>query len=119
MADGPIRLVVRQGIQPGKLEEFKALACEFTSYIEAEDPGTLGYEWFISPDGTECFLNEFYGSSEAFLEHFAKIGPKIGQMLEISPLIEAIVLGEPTAEAKEALKGLGAKFYSPSVGFCR
>jgi len=119
MPDGSIRLIVRQGIKPGKLEEFKELACQFTAGTEADDPGTLGYEWFISPDGTECFLNEFYGSSEAFLDHFAKIGPKIGIMLEISPLLEAVVLGDPSPEAREALSKLGAKFYAPHVGFCR
>ena len=119
MADGPIRLIIRQGINPGKLEEFKKLSCEFTAGTEAGDPGTLGYEWFISPEGTDCYLNEFYGSSQDFLDHFAKIGPKIGAMLEISPLIEAIALGDPTPEAREALSHLGAKFYAPYVGFCR
>ena len=53
------------------------------------------------------------------MDHFAKIGPKIGAMLEISPLIEAIALGDPTPEAREALSHLGAKFYAPYVGFCR
>lgn len=119
MTEEPIRLIIRQGINPGKLEEFKALACEFTESTETGDPGTLGYEWFVSPDGTECYLNEFYGTSQDFLDHFAKIGPKIGRMLEISPLLDAVVLGDPSPEARAALSQLGAKFYSPHVGFCR
>ena len=40
-------------------------------------------------------------------------------MLAISPLQEMLVLGDPNAEVKELLGGLGAKFYAASIGFCR
>jgi len=32
---------------------------------------------------------------------------------------EEIVLGDPSAEVKELLGGLGAKFFAPTIGFCR
>lgn len=119
MAAGSIRLIVRQGILPGKLDEFKKLAETLTCGVEDNEPTTLGYEWFIDEEGTSCYLNEYYGSSEAFLSHFKEMGPKIHDMLAISPLVEAIVLGDPSPEAREMLAHLGAKFYTPAVGFCR
>ncbi|OFW60287.1 MAG: hypothetical protein A2133_10005 [Actinobacteria bacterium RBG_16_64_13] len=119
MADGSFRLIIRQGINVGKIYDFRKLAEEFTSCTQAEEPGTLGYEWFVNEDGSECYLNEYYRDSEAFLTHFASIGPKIGQMLTISPLLEAIVLGDPSAEVKRALSMLEPKYYMPVVGFCR
>jgi quinol monooxygenase YgiN len=119
MSDASFRLIVRQGIDPGKLDEFKGLACQFTEGLEAAEPGTLGYEWFIAEDGGECYLNEFYADSEAFLAHFAGVGSKIAIMLEISPMIEAVVLGDPSPEAREALSKLGARFYSAHTGFAR
>jgi quinol monooxygenase YgiN len=119
MADESFRLIVRQGIKPGKLEEFRRIAEEFTAGVEASEPTTLGYEWFVDADGSCCYLNEFYGSSEAFLLHFTSIGPKLGAMLEISPLEEMIVLGDPSEQVKQMLAGLGAKFYSRHVGFAR
>jgi quinol monooxygenase YgiN len=119
MASGAIRLIVRQGIMPGKLDEFKNLADELTCGVEENEPTTLGYEWFIDEAGSSCYLNEYYGSSEDFLLHFSALGPKLEAMLAVSPLQEMIVLGEPNEQIKEMLGGLGAKFYTPTVGFCR
>jgi quinol monooxygenase YgiN len=119
MSEQSFRLIVRQGIKPGKLEEFKKLAAEYSAATEADEPGTSAYEWFISEDGSTCYLNESYGSSEAFLLHFEDLGPKLGAMLEISPLEELIVLGEPSQRVKEMLAELGAKFCAFHTGFVR
>jgi quinol monooxygenase YgiN len=119
MTAGSIRLIVRQGIMPGKLDEFKKFAEALTCGVEENEPATLGYEWFVDEAGTSCYLNEYYGSSEDFLAHFTNLGPQLEDILAVSPLQEVIVLGEPNAQVKEMLAGLGAKFYSPTVGFCR
>jgi quinol monooxygenase YgiN len=119
MAGGPFRMIVRQGIKPGKLEEFKKMAERLTSGVEADEPTTLGYEWFISEDGASCYLIESYGSAEAFLLHFQNLGSKLHDMLEISPLEEMVVVGDPGPQVKEMLAELGAKFYTPHVGISR
>ena len=119
MANGPFRMIVRQGIKPGKLEEFKKMAEALTAGVEADEPTTLGYEWFISEDGSSCYLIESYGNAEAFLLHFQNLGSKLHDMLEISPLEDMVVIGDPGPEVKEMLAGLGAKFYSPHVGVAR
>ena len=119
MSDDSFRLIVHQGITPGKLEEFKQTTGRITAGCEAGEPGTLGYEWFFAEDGTECYLNEFYADSEAFLTHFQNIGPALQEALKISSLLDATVLGDPSPEARGMLAALGAKFYVPSVGFCR
>ena len=119
MAAGSIRLIVRQGIVPSKLDDVKQLAVELTCGVEENEPTTLGYEWFVDEAGTGCYLNEYYGSSEDFLLHFSNLGPKLEAMLALSPLQEMIVLGDPSPQIKEMLGHLGAKFYAPTVGFCR
>jgi quinol monooxygenase YgiN len=119
MAAEPIRLIVRQDIMPGKLEEFKRLAESLTCGVEESEPTTLAYEWFVDEHGMTCYLNEYYGSSEDFLLHFNNLGPKLEAMLAVSPLREMQVLGSPNQEVKELLHTLGARFYYPSVGFCR
>ena len=119
MAAGSFRLIVRQGANPDRMEEFKESARQAVASTEAAEPGTLGYEWFVAEDGSDCCLNEFYVSSEAFLTHFQNIGPTIAKMLEMSPLLEAIVLGDPEPEARKALAAIGAKFYKPLAGFSR
>ncbi len=119
MADGPFRMIVRQGIKPGKLDEFKKMAEGLTAGAEANEPTTLAYEWFIDEDGSSCYLIESYGNAEAFLLHFQGLGSKLDALLELSPLEEMVVLGDPSPEVKEMLAGLGAKFYSLHVGFAR
>jgi hypothetical protein len=119
MSDDSFRLIVHQGINVGKLEQFKESARKVTAGCEAGEPATLGYEWFIGEDGTECYLNEFYENSGAFLAHFRNIGPALQETLKVSSLIDATVLGDPTPEARAVLAGLGAKFYAPAFGFCR
>jgi quinol monooxygenase YgiN len=119
MAAGSIRLIVHQGIVQGKLDEFKKLAEALTCGVEESELTTLGYEWFVDEAGTSCYLNEYYGSSEDFLLHFKGLGPKLHDLLAVSPLQEMIVLGDPSAEVKELLGGLGAKFFAPTIGFCR
>lgn len=119
MSDGPFRMIVRQGIKPGKLEEFKQLSAALTAGVEATEPATLGYEWFLDAEGTSCYLVESYGSSADFLLHFGNLGDKLERMLAISPLEEMIVLGEPSDQVKEMLSHLAAQFYRPHVGFAR
>jgi quinol monooxygenase YgiN len=119
MADGPFRMIVKQGIKPGKLEELKKMAEGLTSGVETNEPTTLCYEWFISEDGSSCYLIESYGDAEAFLLHFQNLGSKLQEMLEISPLEEMVVVGDPSPQVKEMLAGLGAKFYSLHVGCTR
>jgi quinol monooxygenase YgiN len=119
MANQSFRLIVHQTINPGGLEEFSKLAGQGAANAEAGEPGTLGYEFFIGEDGSDCYLNEYYADSAAFLAHFARVQPILEASMKVSALVEAIVLGDPSPEAREMLSHLGAKFYSNCIGFCR
>jgi quinol monooxygenase YgiN len=49
MAKQTARLAVDLTINDGKLDAFEAIAQEMVSGSQKE-PGTLGYEWFLSAD---------------------------------------------------------------------
>ena len=49
----------------------------------------------------------------------AHVYTKLHDMLEISPLEEMVVVGDPGPQVKEMLAELGAKFYTPHVGISR
>jgi quinol monooxygenase YgiN len=119
MADDQFRLVVHQNIRQGGLEAFKNLAEEMTRGVEADEPGTLCYEWYVSDDGSDCYLVEAYTDSDALLRHLKNVGDKLHAMMDISPLLELIVLGSPNQELRETLTGLGAKFYPRFIGCTR
>lgn len=54
MTAGSIRLIVRKGIMPGKLDDFKKMAEELTCGVEENEPTTLGYEWFVDEAGSRA-----------------------------------------------------------------
>lgn len=119
MAADSFRLIVHQSIHPGGLEEFSRLARRGASGAEANEPGTLGYEFFINEEGSDCYLNEYYADSEAFLTHFQAVQPILAESMKVSTLLEVIVLGDPSQEVQDALAPLRAKYYSNCIGFCR
>lgn len=119
MADDFFRLVVHQDIRQGGMETFKKLAEEMTRGVEADEPDTLCYEWYVSDDGADCYLIEAYTDSDALLRHLKNVGDKLHAMMEVSPLLQLIVLGSPSAELREELTKMGAKFYPRFVGCTR
>jgi quinol monooxygenase YgiN len=119
MADTSFYLIVHQTIDPGGLEEFKACCRLGSANAEATEPGTIGYQFYINEEGTESYLVEKYIDSEAFLKHIAAVQPILQRSMKVSTLTRAIVLGDPSPEAREALAMLGATYFSECIGFCR
>ena len=56
-------------IRPGQLEGFTAQAAELIRITREQDTKTLGYDWFIKEDGTECEVHEAYVNEEGLFEH--------------------------------------------------
>ena len=48
-----VTVAVEMTINEGQLENFKRVVSEMTALCESE-PGTLGYEWFLSADAKHC-----------------------------------------------------------------
>lgn len=44
------------GIQNGRARDRRVLMTEMVSATRADEPGTLNYEWSITPDGTRRHL---------------------------------------------------------------
>lgn len=119
MSSTSFRLIVHQSVNPDGLAQFRELAQRGAAGAQANEPGTLGYEFFLSEDGSDCYLNEYYESDQAFLDHFERVQPILQESMKVSTLVEAVVLGDPGAEARAMLDHLGAKYYSDCIGFCR
>ena len=56
-------------IKEGKLEEFKTFVNTMIEVTDVNEPRTLGYEWYINEDGSECHLLETFKDSKAFMTH--------------------------------------------------
>ncbi len=108
-----VLLNVSLAIHEGKLDEFQAIAREMVEASKRE-PGTLGYEWFLSSDGKVCRLIETYADADAVATHFD--GPAVQQgvpkMVRVADVVGFEVYGDPGAKAAETLKGFGAEVFS-------
>jgi quinol monooxygenase YgiN len=70
MAKTTVRFVVSLAIKDGQFEAFDAVAKEMIALTQME-PGTLAYDWYMSPDKTQCRLYESYVDGNAALAHMA------------------------------------------------
>jgi len=106
-------------IPEGKLDEFKRLAAEIIDEVEANEPDTLSYEWFISNDERKCYVIQRYRDSEAVLAHLGNIAHLSGRLHEVAPLTGLTIFGSPSAELREALDRVGPRVFEHWNGVTR
>jgi hypothetical protein len=111
--------VLEVAIKPGELDNFKAVMNEMVKATQANEPGAMNYEWFISEDGKSCHIYERYVDSAAVMAHTAGLG-QLGEGLwaTVQPT-RFTVYGNPDAEVKKGLAASGAVILAPIAGFAR
>ncbi len=110
-----VAYVVELTIEEGKQDAFKQKAAKYIEQVEAGEPGTLAYQWFLAEDGSRCLLYENFADSNALLAHLANVGPSLPDLLAIAPITRFEVLGEASADARAALADFGTVHF-PSIG---
>jgi quinol monooxygenase YgiN len=108
-------------IEEGKREEYKKLVRDMSRTVEANEPDTLYYQFYLNRDETKCIVNEIYANSEAALAHINGVAsqtilPKIHNVSKISRID---VYGNPSKELQSVLPEIGTRTYIPFVGFSR
>lgn len=102
-----LRGIARFRIHDGKLDEFKRLSAEAREMVRAKDPGTLQYDIYFNDDESECVVLERFTDSEALIEHSANLGELSEAILSIVSVVHGELLGEPNAEIRANLAGMG------------
>jgi quinol monooxygenase YgiN len=107
-------------VLPGQMDNFKQLVTKLIGAVAAQEPGTLVYEIALQPDGKTYDTVEIYQNSAAVVAHSnhfrAEFGKEFGQ---VRKAVKLVVLGNPDAQAKEALAALNPVYESPIDGFIR
>lgn len=120
MGKQTVHLAVDLTVNEGKLDAFERIAQEMVAGSRKE-PGTLGYEWFLSADGKRCRLFETYTDGNAVLAHFN--GPVVQELvprlLGTASLAGFEVYGDPGPKAAEMLAGFGAEIFQFRHGLDR
>ena len=104
-------------IHEGKADAFRKIADEMTNLTKAES-GALGYEWYLSADGTHCRLVETYADQAAVMAHITGIAVRelLPQLLQVSTITSFGVYGDPGVQAAAALTAGGAELFQQIAG---
>src|SRR5258706_13879814 len=108
--EGHISWVNELAVKDGKLKTFRALMEEMVSGARTQ-PGTLAYEWYISPDGGAVHVVETYADSAAVVAHHISEGfllqnwPR--RFADWVDMIREAVYGDPNWAAAGILDRLG------------
>jgi quinol monooxygenase YgiN len=107
-------------IKNGKLDELKDLIQEMSDTSQANEPGTLIYQWTISDDKKAAEVHERYAASDAALRHLASFNQNFADRL--MALVEPTgmtVYGSPSAALKKTLAGAAPVYMAVIGGFSR
>ena len=107
-------------VAPGRQEDLRALMHEMATATEANEPGTLDYEWSLSEDGTICHLFERYADCAAAEIHMATFDEKYAaRFMALLTPTRVTLYGRPNAAIRAGLAPFGAVYMAPAAGFSR
>jgi quinol monooxygenase YgiN len=107
-------------VQAGREDDFRALMAEMVSATQANEPGTVNYEWSTSADGSRCHIYERYVDSAAVMTHLGTFGERYAaRFLEVLKPLRFVVYGSPDAAVRSALAGFDPVYMEAVGGFSR
>lgn len=107
-------------IKENQVDNLKKLMKEMVDATEANEQGTMVYEWAISNDNKKCHIHERYVDSEATLTHLATFSSRYAaRLMETGDATGFVVYGNPNEDVKKILDGFNAVYMKPIGGFIR
>ncbi len=120
MSRQAVQFNVSLAISDGGFDAFEGIVRNMIA-ATIEEPGALGYEFYLSSDRKHCHLIEDYKDAEAVEAHMqgAAVKEFVPKLLEISSLRSFHVYGDPGAKAARGLAEMGAEIFSFWLGLGR
>ncbi|MDH3671731.1 MAG: antibiotic biosynthesis monooxygenase [Gammaproteobacteria bacterium] len=114
-----IRVVAEVEIKRGRVDEFKTIAAEVIQRVEANEPRTWTYEWYLNEDESKCYVLEHYADSAATMAHMENVGPLLDRFFETCSIDNLSLFGEVSAEVREAFAALNPSVFEHWSGVSR
>ena len=115
-----IEWVLEMRVQDGQADNVQPLIDEMVAATQADEPGALHYEYYMTPDRSICTVLERYADNAAVMTHLGNFGAKFAERFMAAFAPERLVVyGPANAEVREALAGLGATYQDRVSGFHR
>lgn len=121
----PIQVLVELTIEEGKAGDFKMQMPAIIEKVMTNEPGMLGYQWYLNQDQSKCYVIEWVKDSEAWLAHASNVGSMLPALFIIAPITRCEFFGSISATAEEVIKSALASFnveyvkYNYLAGFAR
>ena len=108
-------------IEQRKIQEYKKLIEEMTGTVEANEPDTITYQFYLNKDETKCIVHETYLNSEAALAHNSGIASRtiLPRIFSLAKISRFDVYGNPSEELQKLLTNIGAQTFNLFAGFSR
>jgi quinol monooxygenase YgiN len=110
-------------IEEGKIEEYKKLVQDMSRVVEANEPDTINYQFYLNRAETKCIVNETYANSEAVLAHITSVASQtiLPKVFNVSRIIKFDVYGNPSEELQKVLTSFSPRpnTYNLFAGFSR
>ncbi|MGH9925887.1 MAG: putative quinol monooxygenase, partial [Nitrososphaeraceae archaeon] len=108
-------------IEEGKIEEYKRLVLEMSRVVEANEPDTINYQFYLNRAETKCIVHETYANSEAVLAHNAGVASQtiLPKIFSVSTISRFDVYGNPSEELQKVLTSFDPQTYNLFAGFSR
>src|ERR671923_2867306 len=106
-------------IEKGKIEEFKKLVQEMSRVVEANEPDTISFQYYLNRDDTKCVVYETYANSEAVFAHNNGAASQtiLPNIFNVSKISKFEVYGNPSEELQKVLTSFSPQTYNLFVGF--
>jgi quinol monooxygenase YgiN len=108
-------------IQEGKIEEYKKVVQEMSRVVEANEPDTISYQFYLNRDETKCIVYETYSNSEAVFAHMNGVASQtiLPNIFNVSKISKFEVYGNPSKELQKVLTSFSPQTYNLFTGFTR
>jgi quinol monooxygenase YgiN len=117
---GAVSWVLELQVQTERSDELRALMEEMVSSTHASEPGTVGYEWFMSADGATLHVFERYADSAAAMAHIQTFGERFAvRFFTLLTPTRFTLYGAPDSAVQGALAAMGPTLMGQAAGFHR
>ena len=107
-------------VRKGREADLRTLMHEMADATQANEPGTLMYEWSFADDGRTLHLYERYAGSAAALTHIHTFGTRfMTRFFDLLAPMRFTLYGTPSDEVQEALAASQPTILTQKAGFSR
>ena len=107
-------------VREGREADFRALMAEMAGATEREEPGTLGYEWYLGDDGRRLHVLERYADADPAMIHIGTFGERyMARFFDVLAPERLTLYGAADDRVRGALAQLAPQVMARAAGFRR